>query len=324
MNRLKSFRFIEGLTQRELGAMLGVSPQLISAVESGRRDLSFDIFPTGYSVDRFRLPDMSEPMHRQRSTTTVNSTNRAKELLRLAGELFIELRERTRKAPALAVERLGTPESFQDVEDSAARVRWLLDLEESGPIRDLTAAVERAGVCLVPIAGLRGVDGISSWVAGQPVIGLSPSVSGDRFRFSLSHELAHLILHRQKRELTEDQANRFAGALLFPEADLEETLPPAPMLRDFIGLKSSWGVSVAAQVYRAHELGYIDDRRYRSLQIQMSRWLKTEPGEFSPTYGSLLARVVEVAGGAKAVAEESGFRSEHVREVTNWSPLRAA
>ena len=96
------------------------------------------------------------------------------------------------------------------------------------------------------------------------------------------------------------------------------------MLRDFFGLKNSWGISVAALVYRAHELGHIDDRRYRSLQIQMSRWRKSEPGEFAPVLGSLLPRLVDTEGGSIAVGRNLGLRWQHVKEVTNWTALRVA
>ena len=53
-----------------------------------------------------------------------------------------------------------------------------------------------------------------------------------------------------KSPVSEDQANRFAGALLMPESELLAALPSAPTVRDFIGLKASWGMSVAALVYR--------------------------------------------------------------------------
>lgn len=268
--------------------------------------------------------DMSEPLHRQKAATLAASTRRTKELLRLAGELLREFERRRLKVPELAVDRMTTPESLSDVEQVAVDVRLVLGVEESGPIRNLTSLVERAGVGLVPVAELRGIDGISSWVGDRPIVGLSPSVDGDRFRFSLAHELAHLMLHRRKTDFTEDQANRFAGALLFPEADFLEAVPTNATLTDFVNLKSAWGVSVAALVYRAHELELIDDQRYRSLQIQMARWRKTEPARFPIAPGELLPKLIELFGGIDQVADELGYNREHVRELTRWSRLRVA
>lgn len=324
MNRLRAVREIEGWTQHDLSEMLGVSPQLISAVETGRRPLTFSIDPIGYSDSRFPLPDMSEPLHRQRASTKVRDRQRAKELLRVAGELFIELRNRNPFTPNVRLQPLPTPGGLSDLEALAIEVRLMLSQEESGPIRNLTAAVERGGVGLIPLVGVPGIDGMSAWIGDQPMIGLSPAVPGDRFRLSLAHELAHLLFHRRKGEVTEDQAYRFAGALLVPEQDLAEALPKPPILRDFVGLKSSTGMSVSGLVYRAHELGYIDDSRYRSIQIQMSKWRKHEPGDFPPIAGSLLPRMVEEAGGVMQVAANLGMRWQHLREVTNWSVLRVA
>ena len=304
--------------------MLDVSPQLISAVENGRRDLTFDISPTGYSQERFDIPDMSEPLHRQRAATWVADTHRAKELLRLAGEVFGELRNRIPKTPLQNLEHIATPTSVDAVEASTLVVRSMLAQEDTGPIRDLTAAAERAGVCLIPLVGLKGIDGMSTWVGDQPVIGLSPNVPGDRFRFSLAHELGHLIFHRTKGEITEDQANRFAGALLISEEEMELALPDRPTVRDYVRVKNTWGIAVAALVYRSRELGLIDDRRYRSLQIQMSRWREFEPGKFWPVLGSLLPRMVETEKGSIAVAEALGLRWQHVKEITNWALFRVA
>ena len=165
---------------------------------------------------------------------------------------------------------------------------------------------------------------MSAWVQNVPVIGLSPSAPGDRFRLSLGHEVGHLSFHTRKTEGTESEANRFASALLIPQADFDAAMPERPLLKDFIGLKATWGVSIAALVYRAHELNYIDDQRYRALQIQMSKWQKTEPGKFDAAPGQLLGRLIEANGGLDEVARDSGLNRRHLAELVNWSHLRLA
>lgn len=325
MNRLKAYRDIEGgMSQQELGEILGISAQMVSAVERGRRAFAGDLKMLGYSSDRLALPDMSDPLHRQRASTGVAAKNRACELLRLAGEVFAELRDRTDRAPELLMDRHPAPTSMDDVEDLAADTRAVLGHEERGPIQNLTTLVERAGVCLVPITGLPGIDGLSAWVNGVPVIGVSPSVPGDRFRLTLAHELGHLLFHSVKGATTEAESNRFAGALLFPSPEFDAAMPERPQLRDFIGLKASWGVSVAALVYRAHDLDHIDDARYRALQIQMSKWRKTEPGTFEPALGQLFGRLVEANGGRAAVALDIGVNERHLGDLLNWTHLRVA
>ncbi len=323
MNRLRSYRLIEGINQQELGKALGVTGAMVSAMESGRRAFHGDLMTIGYDSKRLAIPDMSTPLHRQRASTTAAATARAQELLRLAGELFNELRDRTERAPKLSLERM-TAQSLDDLEDIALDVRCSLQHEEGGPIRNLTAAVERAGVCLIPVVGLPGIDGISAWVDGTPVIGLSTSVPGDRFRLSLGHEVGHLLVHTRRTDNTESEANRFAAALLIPQAEFEAAMPERPQLRDFIELKKQWGVSVAALVYRAHELGHVDDARYRSLQIQMSNWRREEPATFPLLPGQLLRKLIETNGGTEAVATNLGMNRKHLAELVNWSHLRVA
>ena len=208
-NRLRAYRHIEGITQEDLAHILGISPQMVSAVESGRRELAADLVVLDYSNERMELPDMSEPLHRQRSSTKVAATARAQELLRLAGEVFGDLLASTPKVPSVILERVPAPPTLDEVEDLASDVRLLIGQEEHGPVQNLTSAVERAGVCLIPIAGLKGIDGLSSWVGEKqiPVIGISPSIPGDRFRFTLAHELGHLIMHKKKGEQSEHKAN---------------------------------------------------------------------------------------------------------------------
>jgi len=324
VNRLRAYRMIEGASQEDLGELLAISPQMVSAIEAGRRSFAGDLALIGYASERFDLPTMSEPLHRQRASTKVAARKRAQELLRLAGEVFRELLGRTPGSPKLTLEPLPDPISLDELDDVALDVRYSLRHEQSGPIRNLTSLVERAGVCVVPIVGLDGVDGLSSWVDGVPVVGLSPSAPGDRFRLTLGHELAHLLLHKRPSTATENEANRFSTNLLFPQIEFEANMTDRLQLRDFVALKSAWGVSVAALVYRAHDLDYIDDRRYRQLQIQMSKWRRNEPAYFAPVHGELMNRLVETNGGLDSVSRDLGVNRKHLQALINWSHLRVA
>lgn len=322
MNRLRAYREIEQINQEELGAIFDLSAPMISSIESGRREFSGDLTRIGYSPERFMLPNMSEPLHRQRASTKASAQKRAKELLRLGGEVFTALQTATSGTPKTAIERIEPPETLQELEEFTTDLRAVLGIEESGPINNLTQAIERAGICVISVAGLTGIAGLSSWVEGTPVIGVAPQIPGDRFRFTLSHEIGHLLMHRRKNDYVESEANRFAGAFLFPRTDFEAAIGVRPNLQDFIALKNTWGVAVSSLVMRAHELEIVDDARYRALQIQMSKWRKAEPGWFAPAYGTLLNRLIEVNGGITKVSANLGINKKHVRELVNWNPLR--
>ena len=319
MNRLRSYRGIEQITQEELGEKLEISKELVSGIESGRRSPTCDLRRIGYASDRLTVPEMTEPLHRQRASTRAAAQRRAKELMRLAGEVALELQPSPRRN--IRLERLGPLRGDNEIAEVADDVRiGVLEQEEAAPIRNLTAAVERAGVCLVPLVGLPGIDGLSTWVEQQqPVIGLNVDVPGDRFRLTLAHELAHLVLHTKKMETTEDEAYKFASTLLIPDDEFEAAMSTERLsIRDFLGLKSSWGVSVKALVYRAHETGHLNYRSYRSMQIQMSKWRNREPASFPIVPGTLLSDLASEHGGYRECAASLGINVDHLRLITNW------
>lgn len=332
MNRLAAYRYLEGLNQAELASRLGVPPQRISEIERGYRAPTFDLSQLDYSPDRLNtVPDMTEPLHRHYTRTSEAAKKRAKEIVRLGGEVFAELRSGTRLSVRLEREVSSVERDIDDIEELAAEVRQVvLDVEEVGPIRNLTSAVERAGVAVVPIRefagpeGAQTIDGLSSWVEGQPTIGLDPDVPGERFRFSLAHELGHLVMHARKHSYTEDEANRFAGTLLVPRSTIEFALRDArlPTLSDFLQLKETLGVSVAALIYRARDLDIISAERFRSLQIQKSTtWgRKREPNDSRVMTPGLLRKMIDIRGGTEAVATELGVPPSHLEQLVAWAP----
>lgn len=330
MSRLTAYRNIEGISQSELAEQLAVQVQRISEVERGVRAATFDLTQLGYSSSRLSsLPDMTEPLHRHYTRTREAAKKRAKEIVRLGGEVFSDLRRSTRVSVRLERDVGSAERDLDDVEQLASDVRVvMLGIEESGPIRNLTAAVERAGIAIVPVRELhsdgesRTIDGLSSWVEDQPTIALDPDVPGERFRFSLAHEVGHLMMHGRRHDYTEDEASRFAGSLLIPRSALEYALRDAklPTLSDFLHLKATFGVSVAALIYRARDLGLISADRFRSLQIQKSTvWgRRNEPNDSAITPGGLLATMIERQGGVAAVSQALGVAARHIALLIDW------
>ena len=74
-------------------------------------------------------------------------------------------------------------------------------------------------------------DGLTMFTSNQaPVIWINRNIPNDRKRFSLAHELGHLVMHLRSENLEkpEDQkeieANEFAGEFLMPESQCKEDL----------------------------------------------------------------------------------------------------
>ncbi len=109
-----------------------------------------------------------------------------------------------------------------------------------------------------------------------------------RSRFDIAHELGHMILHRQFRQLPqredhlfkliENQAHRFASAFLLPAEAFREDLGVITLDR-CVALKSKWGVSVQAMLKRAGQICVISEGQEQRLWMNLGRrkWRTKEP-----------------------------------------------
>lgn len=113
-----------------------------------------------------------------------------------------------------------------------------------------------------------------------------------RIRFDLAHELAHVLLHpwsevldmipKEEFKHREAQANMFAGAFLLPAESFSRDVCAYPTdLKYYLWLKRKWRVSVAAMVYRSHQLGIITSNQHQYMMRQISKngWRKQEPDD---------------------------------------------
>jgi Zn-dependent peptidase ImmA (M78 family) len=139
-------------------------------------------------------------------------------------------------------------------------------------------------VVAIPVA-LPRRDACSTWAGGDgatPVIVVAAATAGDRRRFSVAHELGHLVLHplpQGPSHMLERQADTFAEAFLLPAAAMREALVPPITLTTLADLKARWGVSLQALIRRALTLECVTPSQYRSLSAQLGArgWRTREP-----------------------------------------------
>ena len=147
-----------------------------------------------------------------------------------------------------------------------------------------------------PVNAFEGHFGISHGIsAGYPIVGYFPGASADRDRFTLSHEIGHVVLHSNRTSSNpEREANRFAGALLLSEAAARSELHSMVTLNQLTRVKARFGISIQALIMRASGLGIIDGRRQRSLFVQLSArgWRHSEPVEVEPEYPLLMRKLI--------------------------------
>lgn len=181
--------------------------------------------------------------------------------------------------------------SPEQIEDYAVQARRFWNMGD-GPIANVLGLLENNGVIVVrEEIGADKLDAFSEYCPedNTPYIFLAADKNiACRARFDIAHELGHLILHRNMKKghislgpehrLIEEQADRFAGAFLLPEKAFASDLYSAT-LDAFKIIKSKWAVSIAMQIVRAEQLGFISNEQAKRFWMNYSRrqWRKDEP-----------------------------------------------
>jgi Zn-dependent peptidase ImmA (M78 family) len=165
------------------------------------------------------------------------------------------------------------------------RDRWNLGRD---PIDDLAFTLEQQGIKVLALPEKGGFDGYSCFLNDSvPVVVLAEGLPGDRQRFTMAHEIAHLLLDVNAHLDEEEVAHRFAAAFLVPKDCIVQALGKARSrisLQELSILKHEFGVSMQALVRRAFDLGIISKAVYSRLFREFSQrgWRKNEPGKPVP------------------------------------------
>ena len=172
-----------------------------------------------------------------------------------------------------------------------------------GAIPNLLALLESHGIRIF-FAGEIGneVDAFSYWEPKTqcPYVFLTTSKSGERRRMDAAHELGHLVMHRNldmgpsaTKEI-EAEANRFASAFLMPKSTMLKYTPRGFSLRDAVAHKKQWKVSVAAFIFRSHDIGLLTDWQYHNLfkQLSAAGWRTDEPNAIIPEQSEVNKQVI--------------------------------
>jgi len=316
-------------TQQQVALATGVQPSTISRIENGVLQPSEEV--TQRIANHFRLPvsffkqpeqlyglPLSvHPMWRKKAAVSQGDIDRALAGMNIHLLHLRKLRSSINFRPVLPLPEMDV-ESYQgDVAQIAQLLRRTWQMP-SGPVRDLTAWVERAGCFVVhlelPDESMDGVTLRSPDLA--PCIFLNKQLPADRMRFTLAHELGHLIMHRYPTPDMESEANRFAGAFLVPAADIQPYFSGRRItLQLLASLKPEWRVAMQSLLYRARDLGYVDanQSRYLWMQFNKNRMRMREPPEldFPVEQPTLAPRIVQLH------LEELGYSTADLQAVLN-------
>ncbi|WP_232491382.1 ImmA/IrrE family metallo-endopeptidase [Mycobacterium dioxanotrophicus] len=210
-----------------------------------------------------------------------------------------------------------------------------MGLEHDQPIEYLTHEIERSGVVVVVrrllTSSSRRIlgDGDSTGKIDKhlgysvrvgefntrPLIVVRQSNSWERTRWTLAHEVGHLVLHASGSvtEACEEQASQFASELLAPAAVLAKEVSRAPSLAELLPVKAKWGVSLGALIKHLHTSQLLTGARFEALRRQLytrvnpdtdTTWGRVEPGwnDREVERPRLISKWLEMAFSARSAA----------------------
>ena len=295
-NRLKRAREALGLSLRELEATIQgqVSAQAIGKYERGEMmpgstvllalAKALEVSPeyllsereiqlTG--VDFRKAPHAGVKEERAVESSVLAQVERYLEL-----EELIPGVDQPWNAPA---DKAFTITCIEDVEQAAdaLRRRWKLGID---PIPSMAELLEDKGIKVIALDLPENVSGSKAFVCRPghedvPVIVVNQKHNGERQRFTLAHELAHLVLRFSGLGDAEQEkaADRFAGAFLMAKDMMMRLLGmhrTSISIGELAELKQVFKVSIASLVVRCAQLGILAKAAYGRLwgQIKDMGW----------------------------------------------------
>ncbi|GEM_PF-1083718 len=305
---LRLLRTDAGLTQSALAAQLNVTRDLIARIENNIQKITDDIlnkYSHYFGIEISKLWQLAESF--KNPIEYILRAHDTSELTPALQAHFEEWYDRMQlyslQVPFLSVLQIPDRNSLSNA-TSAEEIADLLRKEwhlGNMPIYDPVALAEGLGFFitgtdlgnthLFAITGRRGKN-------SQPgiMINTNPAITIERQRFSVIHEIGHLILQEEyfsstpdysgfgrDKEQFEKEIDAFAGAFLVPEDEfkrvyqmLKASTRDLPLM--VLILKRHFKVSYQTIIYRLYDLHFIDDaNRKRLFALFVSQFQKQEP-----------------------------------------------
>ena len=287
---LETARLLRQKTQKEVVEAIGISQASLSKAEHGLQELPIDIMSKLY--DYYDLPETfflrSEgvsPLGHLYYRKKLTITNKVIDSFVAKVKIFKAIIDDLMSAVELPKYTLGNyvPDDNLSAKEIARKIRYELKVY-NGAVPNLSTLLENNGIIIIRFDfGTDKIDGLTTITdSDRKVMFINNQMPNDRIRFSMAHELGHLVMHLgnppRSSDDAERQADEFASEFLMPEEEIR------PMLLNVniqtLGmLKRKWRVSMHALVRRAKDLETITYQQYRNLQMYFSKkgYTKSEP-----------------------------------------------
>ena len=273
----------------QLASMIGnsVSKQAISKYEAAKMmpnstviaalaialDVEPDYFfrPFTFDLNEFKVS------FRKKSDTTAKDVNALKVRIQDEVERYLEVEEILGKNKETVLQTDGE-QLFSPVQmrEQAMRLRdeWHLGHDAIGNVQDV---LEEHGIKVICTEAPSGFDGVSGIVNGKAyIVVLNKNQSHvERRRFTTMHELGHLLFDKRfSPNLTlrekEKLCDAFANEMLLPSTVVKTIFSPGEKIStsEVRQLQVVYGISFDAIMHKLHDLGIINDSKYKTYCIR--------------------------------------------------------
>lgn len=325
--RIDELRELHGLTQVELGELLGVTRQTISnyltgnqIIDSGKLYRLAKYFDK--SLDYFLCEDVERtPLTLMFRAARLNESDQASfdkvvRRFKLYEQALALLGQKISFLPSsYSLQLDGESLCGQEkglIEDIAHKQRQFLGID--GAVgQSLFSVLEDAGFNIVAFPLEAEIWGMSAHSEMGPFIYVNdaPGICEERKIFSLAHELGHLILDRRqysnsllryqsaRKDTHELAADHFAACFLLPRERLKQELNlgiPVNNMPQLLRLKQKYNVSIQTLIRSLNEYGLLSGNSKTQLFRNLSAkgYRKAEPHPISYVEkGGKLIRLVE-------------------------------
>ncbi len=308
---LKRIRLLKKLSLKEAGNLLNMTATAISKYEKGqilpdsKKLIDFADAYEVKSIDLLKVynaPEMKFTSFRKKKRLTGQNLKLLEELIQDEVAKYLEIIEMNNIDNNNIKLKKYSCNSYDEAEKAANDFRNYIKISNKQPISDLINILENLGIIIIQIKNpdnrFDDFDGLSEIVNNIPVIVLLDDIKdGARQRFTIAHELGHLILNISNDELDEEKlCNRFASALLMPKDAVINEFGISRKNINFFELtafKNEFKVSYTAIIYRLKYLNIISEYLYKKLSIFLSQRIgKNDPKPIQPEISYQFKKIV--------------------------------
>ena len=288
-NNMKRVRLLKNLSLKEAGNLLGMSSTAVNKYEKGILNADSNKliqFSNAYNVSPFEFlkkeykKKIKLTSFRKRKRLTGQNLELLKdEINRKVNEYFEVLELNSLERVNVQLKKYSCF-NLEEAEISANKFRKDNQLSLKQPIFDLMNTLENLGIVIIEIDNINNkfndFDGASEIIDGIPfIILLKNATDGARQRFTIAHELGHMVLNINENQINEEKAcDRFASSLLMPYEAIVNEFGISRNSLSFYELnafKNEYRVSYSSIIYRLKDTNIISEYLYKKWMIIINK-----------------------------------------------------